>query len=279
MGIRIWHQSFTVLGDLPAYTVALRSQIKKVCRPDTEVVLHGQIPGTYSSRYPGADLAHSFIYGLHEMQWVAAAMEAERQGFDAIVQANMPSPKTREIRSLVQIPIVGYGEAAFSLGGLYGRRIGMLFFNTQRRDFWPEQTRQWGAAERFAGIEAAGASFDDVADALGDENGRDAVVARIIEQGEKLVKTTGADVIVPGEMPLNLLLAMAGVSEIAGATVWDGIAMSFKLAEMMVDLQQVSKMRPSRHGFFHSSPDPKRVAEVLDFYGLQDLGKRIPSDG
>lgn len=80
--MRIWHQSFTVLEDLPAYTKALKTEIARVCRPDTEVVMHGQIPGTYSSRYPGNDLGHSFIYRLHELQWVAAALEAEKQGFD-----------------------------------------------------------------------------------------------------------------------------------------------------------------------------------------------------
>jgi Asp/Glu/hydantoin racemase len=275
MAMRIWHQSFTVLEDVPAYTDALRKEIARVCRPDTEVVLHGQIPGTYTDHYPGSDLAHSVIYELHELQWLAAALEAERQGFDAIVQANAPSPKTRQIRTLVDIPVVGYGESAFNLGGLYGRRIGMLFFNTQRRDFWPENIRQWGAAERFAGIEKAGASFDEVVEALTDETKRPQVVAKIVAQAEKLVAERDVDVIVPGEMPLNLLLSLSGVSEIAGATVWDGIAVSFKFAEMLVDLQAVSKMRPSNHGFFHSSPARGRVDEVLAFYGLDKLGSRF----
>ncbi len=40
MGLRIWHQSFTVLEDLPAYVDALRERIDQVVRPGTEVVLH-----------------------------------------------------------------------------------------------------------------------------------------------------------------------------------------------------------------------------------------------
>ena len=56
--MRIWHQSFTVLQDLPAYVQVLKERIAAVVRPDTEVVLHGQIPGTYSSDYPGTDLAY-----------------------------------------------------------------------------------------------------------------------------------------------------------------------------------------------------------------------------
>ncbi len=69
---------------------------------------------------------------FHELQWAAAAREAERQGFDAMVLASIPSTMIRELRTLVDIPIVGYGETAFNLAGRYGRRVGMLFFNTAR---------------------------------------------------------------------------------------------------------------------------------------------------
>jgi Asp/Glu/hydantoin racemase len=275
--MRIWHQSFTVLQDLPAYEQGLKKRIGEVVRPGTEVVLHGQIPGTYSSDYPGSDLAHGVLYWLHGLQWIAAAREAQSQGFDAMVLASIAGPMAREIRTIVDIPVVGYGEAAFNLAGLYGRRAGMLFFIKERLDFWPEQIRHWGLTERFAGIEHAGVTFKDVLAAHTQEERMDEVVGKIIEQGEKLVRETGADVIVPGEMPMNLLLAKAGVTQIAGATVIDGIAASFKVAELLVDLRQLSGMKPSNHGYFHQSPDRGRFEQVLKFYGLTELGKRIPS--
>jgi Asp/Glu/hydantoin racemase len=276
MGLRIWHQSFTVLGDLPAYVDALKERIGQVVAPGTEVVLHGQIPHTYPSEYPGTDLGYSFLYRMHELQWAAAAREAERQGFDAMVLASIPSPMIRELRTLVDIPIVGYGETAFNLAGLYGRRVGMLFFNTSRRDFWLEQVRQWGVAERFAGIASAGVTFDEVVGAHVDPDKRQAVVDTVIRNGEKLAEEAGADVIVPGEMPLNLLLAKSGVHHIGGAAVIDGIATCFKMAETLVSLKRLAGMSPSRRGYFHAAPDPARVEQVLAFYGLADLGKRIP---
>ena len=275
--MRIWHQSFTVLQDLPAYVDALKERIAMVVRPDTEVVLHGQIPGTYTSNYPGTDLAYSALYWMHGLQWLAAAREAEKQGFDAMVLASIAGPMAQEIRTVVDIPVVGYGEAAFNLAGLYGRRAGMIFFIKERLDFWPEQLKAWGLGDRFAGIEHAGVTFRDVLEGHIDASKRDAIVARIVEQGEKLVRETGADVIVPGEMPLNLLLSKAGVRSISGATVIDGIATSFKFAELLVDLRRVSGMKPSNRGFFHAAPDRRRYEQVLEFYGVQDLGSRIPS--
>ncbi len=50
--MRIWHQSLTVIEDLPAYADRIRQHIATIVRPDTEVVLHGLLPGTYPANYP-----------------------------------------------------------------------------------------------------------------------------------------------------------------------------------------------------------------------------------
>jgi allantoin racemase len=275
MGLRIWHQSFTTLADVPLYRDGLTARIAEVVRPDTEVVLHGQVPGTYSSDYPGTDLGFSALFWLHGLQWIAACREAQRQGYDAVVMATMSNPLIREIRTLVDIPVIGYGETSMHLSAQYGRRFGMLCFMAGREDFWPEAARQWGCAERFAGVLPLDLGFPQLLVAYADPQARQSVVDQVVAAGEQLVRTTGADVIIPSEMPLNLLLAQAGVHEIAGATVLDGLAASFKIAETMCDLRHVTGMRPSRRGFFHGRPNPGRVEQVLAFYGVDQLAGRI----
>src|SRR5450631_1407487 len=101
MGLRIWHQSFTTLADVPLYRDGLAGRIAAVVRADTEVALHGQMPGTYSSDYPGTDLGYSALFWMHGLQWIAAAREAERQGYDAFALATMSNPLIREIRTIV----------------------------------------------------------------------------------------------------------------------------------------------------------------------------------
>lgn len=54
-----------------------------------------------------------------------------------------------------------------------------------------------------------------------DEREWQEVIARVTEAGTQLARR-GADVNVPGEMPLNPLLAQSGVSNIGGATVITG---------------------------------------------------------
>lgn len=268
----------TVLSDLPAYADALQARIRQVVRPGTDVVLHGFAPGTFKANYPGPDIATSYLYWLHGNQWIAAGLEAEKQGFDGMVLASLPGPMLREIRTLVDIPVVGYGDTAFRLAGLYGRRFGMVFFNIEREEFWPEYIRGLGLSDAFAGIRPAGVTFQEVAAAHVDPDKRANVLAHVTVSIERTVRELNADVIIPGEMPLNLLLANAGIGSIAGATVIDGLALTFKTAEMLVDLKASSGMIQSRRGWFHVAPERARVQEALVFYGLDTLGDRMAGE-
>jgi Asp/Glu/hydantoin racemase len=109
MAMRIWHQSFTELSRLPPYADAMREHAKKVLRPDTEVVWHGQLPGTYPSNYPGDDIGHFGLFSMHGNQWLAAGRAAEAQGFDAYAMCTLPNPMLREVRATIDIPVIGLG--------------------------------------------------------------------------------------------------------------------------------------------------------------------------
>jgi Asp/Glu/hydantoin racemase len=268
MGMRIWHQSFTVLEDLPAYAEALAAHAKAVLRPDSEVVLHGQIPGTYPGNYPGDDIGYAYTYWLHGNQWMAAARAAERDGFDAYAMCTLPNPMLREARSLVEIPVVGLGEASFHLATMYGQRFAVLLFIDRMVPLYREQIRAYGLAERCADVHASGLRFQDVLAGYAEPG---PVIERFSDAVRKVVAETGADVVIPGEVPLSLLLARNGVSRIDEVPVIDTFAVTLKVTETMVDLARVSGLRASRHGFANTSPGRERVDQVLAFYGLDKV--------
>ena len=81
----------------------------------------------------------------------------------------------------------------------------------------------------------------------------------------------GADVIIPGEMPMNILLAKNGVTSVDGVPVVDGLAVTLKLTEFFVDLRRTVGLKQSRYGFFGESPERARFDQVLSFYGLGRL--------
>jgi allantoin racemase len=262
--MRIWHQSFTNLDDLPAYRQAIETHIRKVVRPDTEVVMHGVRPGTYPSNYPGTDISYSSLYTLHALQWFTQGIQAQDEGFDAYAMCTLPNPFIREIRSVLDMPVVGYGESSFHLACQLGHRFGLFVFIDRMIPLYQEQLTTYGLQTRCAGIRPVGFAFQDVLAAWHDPG---ALLARFEQSALSMIEA-GADVIVPGEMPLNILLARNGVTHIKGVPVLDGIAVTLKMAESLVDLRRSVGLSQSRSGWMHATPPRERLDQVLKFYGL-----------
>jgi len=266
--MRIWHQSFTVLEDLPAYAAKLREHLKRIARPDTEVVLHGQRRGTYPADYPGDDLAYSYLYWVHGNQWVAGAVRAQEEGYDAYAMCSMPNPMIREIRTLVDIPITGYGESSALVACQLGQRFAVMTFIRELVPLYTERIRSYGLSERCAGVFHTGFGFRDVLAGYADPK---PLIERFQTAVRAVIRDTGADVLIGGSMPLSVLLASNGVSRVDDVPVVDGLAATIKMAEMMVDLKRSSGLTVSRHGWFNATPRAGRVQEVMKFYGMGDL--------
>jgi Asp/Glu/hydantoin racemase len=109
-----------------------------------------------------------------------------------------------------------------------------------------------------------GFGFQDVLKAWNDPG---ELIERFTRSAMTLIEQ-GADVIVPGEMPLNILLAANGVTRIGGVPLIDGLAVTLKMAESLVDLKRSVGLYQSRHGWGGAQPARERVEQVLDFYGL-----------
>jgi Asp/Glu/hydantoin racemase len=264
MSIRIWHQSFTVLSDLGAYDEALRAHFRRVARPDTEVHLHGMRPGTYRNHYPGDDIKYSALQYLHGLQFMAAGINAQHQGFDVYAISTLPEPALRETRSLLDIPVVGYGESAMLTACMLGRTFAVLVFIDELAEQVTENAARHGLAGRLTEVRHVGFRFADVLAGFTDP-------AELIERFRSAARgliAKGAEVIIPGEAPLNVLLATHGINEVDGVPVLDSLGAWVKQAESMVDLRRANGTRTCNRGYFSAQPEPERVREIFDFYGL-----------
>jgi len=271
---RVWYQSMIVLSDLEDYKTTLQRRLSSYGSDELQIDIHGFARGSFPANYPGPDLNYSVFYQLHSLQFLLAAVEAERRGYDAYVMGNIGSPMVREIRSIVDIPVVGYGDAAARLAGFYGQSFGILVFNVERIESAARRYEDWQLSG-FGGVCPAGVRFDDVANAHANIEARPSVVAKVIATAEEFVKRNNIDVLIPGEMPLNLLLADEGISKIGGATVIDGLAAMMQMASVLMDLKESSGMSHSRRGYYNQRPPELRTSELIDFYGLRKLSDAI----
>ncbi len=262
--MKIWHQSFTVLSDLGPYQDALKKHFARVARPDTQIDMHGMAPGTYSSNYPGSDIRHAALLHLHSMQFMQAGVMAQEQGYDAYALSSLPDPALREIRALIDIPVVAYGESAMLTACMLGRKFGVLVFIEDFNELIDNNVASYGLSSRYAGASPVGFTFNDVLKGFEDPT---ELIERFKVGARKLI-ARGADVIIPGEAPLNVLLAHNRITEVDGVTIMDSLGTWIKQAEMMVDLRRLCGTKTSRTGFYHRLPELSRVKEIFSFYGL-----------
>ncbi|MCC6534691.1 MAG: racemase [Burkholderiales bacterium] len=267
MTIRIWHQSFTVLSDLPAYEAALAAHFRTLARSDTEIVMHGMRAGTYETEYPGTDIRHHVIQHLHSSQFIAGALAAERTGFDAYAIMSIPDVGLTEARALVDIPVVGYGESAMLTACALGAKFGILTFIDDLPELIADNVARYGLQARCAASRPAGFSFHDVLAGFA----RPAPLIERFMVAARALIGEGADVIIPGEAPLNVLLASNNVNRVDDCPVIDAIGATIKMAETLVDLRRATGVMPSRKGYFRRRPPARRIEELMRFYQLDQL--------
>ena len=268
--MKIWHQSFTTLARVPEYNETLRAHIRKVVRPDTEVVVHGTHAGTHGHRKgdgPSTDVGFAYFQALHSHQFAYAAILAEEGGYDAFALTTLPEPGLREIKSLVTIPVVGYGECSMTLAAHLGQTFGVLLFIKEMIPMIASNIERMGLTSRCAGIRYVGFPSSAV---LPTKEAPAQVLEVFYENARGLI-ADGADVIIPGEAPLSILLHRAGISRVDDVPVIDGVAATLKTAEMLVDMkQQLGTWRCTR-GYYQAIPPRERVKELSELYGISKL--------
>lgn len=272
MAMRIWHQGLVIFDDLPEYKAATERHLRSVVRPDTEVVMHGILRGTYSTDYPIDELQVRPLALMHRSQPLAAAYAAERQGYDAFVMSYLSGVMLPEIRATVDIPVANYLEAAAHFATMYGYRFGITRFAPQLGGEVKEFLDSIGLGQSFAGVVASGYSYKEI---FGGFANPQKVIERFQETVRAFAKEAGADVIIPGEMPQNIYLTTNGIHRVDDIPVIDGVGVTYKLAEIMVDLKRQFGLSRSRHGQKNLRAPPERVAEVMRFYGMDKMWKAI----
>lgn len=140
----------------------------------------------------------------------------------------------------------------------------MLLFIDRMAARYLQQIEEHGLSRLCVGVEPVGFRFNDVLGAFGQPG---EIIDRFRTAARRLI-AAGAEALIPGEIPLNVLLAAEGVDNVDGVPLIDSLAETLKNAETMVDSKASARTAPKRSGWSHEPPPRQRVLQVLDFYGL-----------
>lgn len=262
--MRIWHQSFTVLDDVPHYRDALARHLGAQLAPGSSVDLHGMAPGTYPSAYPGTHIGYAYLSGLHREQFVQAALRAEDEGYDAFLIATIPDTGFEEARTLVDIPVVTFGQTSVLMAAQLGDCVGIVNFIGALVPQLRRNLRSYRLDQLVGPIVQVEADFQDVMAAY-DSPAR--LLAAFGVAARRAI-AGGATVLLPGEGPLNVFLADQGVVEVDGVPVLDSLGTCARVAELRARQHRASGVRPSRTGYYGAKPPRPLVDAARAFYGI-----------
>ncbi|MER1956640.1 MAG: aspartate/glutamate racemase family protein [Solibacillus sp.] len=269
--MKIWHQSLTSIEGIPEYRDAVIQHILKIARPDVDVVLHGMTNDTYPENYPGHYITYNYLQSLHKEQFIRNALIAEKAGYDAVFIGTIPDVGLIEARALVDIPVIGYGHASMHMASMLGAKIGIVNFLAPLADQLRFNAQQYGLAQKLGPIVQADIGFYDIME--GYKNPQP-IIDKFTEAAEKAI-AQGADVIIPGEGPMNIFLATHHIHHIGNVPIIDSFGTGIKMCESLVDLQRVSGMTMTRVGYYNEKPPAEIVEKLRGYYNLKQASAEL----
>lgn len=214
-----------VVGEYPSEEGRLREDVaKSYSNAEVEVgIVHAP-----TSPYGGL--------GPAEIQLVApyfhsAFLEAEQQGYNAVVPLGMLDLGIDGGRSLVDIPVIGPCEATFHIAAQLGDRFGVVCYHERTMPRQITMTRMYGMDAWIGGRRAVGLHLREMAD------NKELLRENLVAACKDLTEKDGADVLImhgislcPVHVDPHWLEAQVGVP------IVEGIGAPIRMAALLAGL-------------------------------------------
>lgn len=260
--MRIWYQSLVEMGSAPGYFAGMKDRARAIARPDVEVTFHGVPDGTYG-KHPAANVViYPYLASLHTQFILDNALRAEAEGFDVFAVGSVQEPGLEEARSLIDIPVVGYGESAMHIACSLGSRFSVIVFQAGFEQIMDLRVRRLGLAERALPTTLIDADFAAVSRGMKEP----ALMVEMFTEAARRAIGQGAEVLIPGQLYLSEAIARAGMTRVDEAPIVDGLAATLKTAELMGDLKRLG-IGVTRRGYTHARPEREMIEHARRVHG------------
>ncbi|QEC48404.1 hydrogenase expression protein HupH [Baekduia soli] len=129
-----------------------------------------------------------------------AGLQAEDEGYDAVVMDTVSDSGLQILRSRLTIPVIGPGQVAFHLAGLLGQKFSVITMWDTWRFFYRKLFKEYGLTENVASIRAVNIPPDVEALFAGKE---EEMYEKLAAEAMKAIESDGADVIVIGSTTMH----------------------------------------------------------------------------
>ncbi|MFM1816329.1 MAG: hypothetical protein RLZ98_3024 [Pseudomonadota bacterium] len=214
-----------VVGEYPSEEGRLREAVAKGCGSAEVEVGIVNVP---TSPYNGLGPAEIQLVAPY---FHAAFLEAERQGYDAVVPLGMLDLGVDGGRSLVDIPVIGPCESTFHIAAQLGDRFGIVCYHERTIPRQITMTRMYGMDAWIAGRRAVGFHLREMAD------NKDAMRTKLVAACKALAEEDGADVLIMHGITLcPVHVDPHWLEDQVGLPVVEGIGAPIRMAALLAGL-------------------------------------------
>jgi allantoin racemase len=149
----------------------------------------------------GAALGDSY-HDMLLMDWTVfqAGVDAEAEGYSAVLIDTVSDSGLRALRSRLSIPVVGPGEAAFHTAMMLGKRFTVLTMWPQWFPLYEKTLTEYGLWDRVASLRSID-TRPDVTELL--QGKEEVIFGKLKAEAEAAIEEDGADVIVLGSTTMH----------------------------------------------------------------------------
>mgnify|MGYP000047103007 CR=1 FL=1 len=144
--MKIWYQSYVDYENGAGYWDELRKHLDAIVDPGTEIDIKGITPHD--------SYAHAIVEFRCAREVICNAVRAEREGYDAFIIGHFQDAGLYEARSVVDIPVLGMGEASMLHACQLGQRSCIVTINRRYIPWFHHQIGKYGLRERVTGVHA-----------------------------------------------------------------------------------------------------------------------------
>lgn len=260
--MRIFWQSFVDESSSAAYLAKLAQDLNEMAMSGTTVDVFGMTPPDRS------------FSRLSELRCAVIAIDnaiaAAEAGYDAVVMGHFQDPGLYEMKSAVDIPVIGAGEVTMHYAAQLGRQIGLVSLDELYRSHHLEQAALYGLSDRVVHVAGLNGQPSDFSDAFAGDQAAKARMLDAFRSAAQPMVDKGADVIVAaGILPAMLVGSEFGMT-IGPAPVVNSAAVTLFSAEMQVRLARLNGTGVCRGQHCNLSPDQA----IKDFRELMAKGRQ-----
>ena len=243
-----------------------RLKEKKAIKPDTELGIKTVAKHTITLR-PYAETLYFEL--LESVYFVEGVIQAEKEGYDAAIITCYFDPGLDAAREVVNIPVVGTGEASISFAMMLAKKKGSIAVVAVApkgvlKTF--DVLDKYGFSSHLIPINPVRQVPMDVY-AKARSSGQASDVQRAKEEFIKVARECirdGAEIVIIGCGGLGPMLATEEVTEVDGVPILDAATCAIKMAENMIDLKKLG-ISVSRHSMYRQPLEEDYKRERVTF--------------